>query len=195
MHKTRTLTLSALLAVAASPALAHTGLGDIHGFAHGFMHPISGTDHVLAMVTVGLFAATLAQAMGQRAMWLVPASFVVMMIVGGLLGISGVEVPFVELGIVGSVIVLGATVAIGKPWPLGLAMSMVGLFAVFHGHAHGAEMPGGAGAASYGVGFALATALLHGIGISLGLLLGRYPVATRLAGGAVAAAGLGLLVG
>lgn len=191
MTQARTLTLTAILALAAGPALAHTGVGHTHGFVSGFSHPVGGLDHVLAMVTVGLLAATL----GGRALWLVPASFVGMMVAGGMLGMAGVDVPFVELGIVGSVVMLGAAVALARPWPLALAMAMVGLFAVFHGHAHGAEMPGDAGAASYALGFALATALLHGAGIGLGLLLGRYPTVTRLAGSAVAVAGVGLLLG
>lgn len=191
MSHIRTLSMASLLALAASPALAHTGIGEAHGFIHGFEHPIGGLDHILAMVTVGLLASML----GGRALWLVPMSFVAMMLVGGALGMAGVEVPFVELGIVGSVVVLGAAVAFGRPWPLGLAMALVGVFAVFHGHAHGAEMPGDARAAFYAIGFALATALLHGVGIVVGLAFGRYPVANRLAGGAIAIAGVGLLLG
>ncbi|GGE30270.1 urease accessory protein UreJ [Agaricicola taiwanensis] len=191
MSHIRTFSLAGLLAITASPALAHTGVGGAHGFIHGFEHPIGGLDHILAMVTVGLLASML----GGRALWLVPLSFVGMMIVGGALGMAGVEVPFVELGIVGSVIVLGATVALGRPWPLALAMGLVGIFAIFHGHAHGVEMPLDAGALGYGLGFALATALLHAAGIGLGYFLGRTPVASRLAGSAVALAGVVLLIG
>jgi urease accessory protein len=187
----RSFCLSSLLALVATPALAHSGAGDAHGFIHGFAHPIGGFDHILAMVTVGLLASML----GGRALWLVPLSFVGMMIVGGALGMTGVGLPFVELGILGSVIVLGATVALGRPWSLGLAMALVGVFAVFHGHAHGAEMPAGAGALFYASGFAIATALLHAVGIGTGLILGRWPALSRLAGAGVALAGVALMAG
>ena len=154
--------LAALLAP--SVALAHTGVGEAGGFSHGFMHPIGGVDHVLAMVLVGVFAWQL----GGRALWLVPATFVVVMALGGAVGVGGIELPLVEIGIALSVVVLGAAVAFGVKAPVAAAMAIVGLFAVFHGHAHGAEMPETAAGAAYGLGFMLGTGLLHLVGIGLG---------------------------
>jgi urease accessory protein len=189
--------LATALTLVPGIAFAHTGVGDTHGFAHGLMHPIGGLDHVLAMVGVGLFAARL----GGRALWLVPLAFVTMMAVGGAVGMAGIGLPYVEIGIAASVIVLGLAVALQIDMPLALAMGMVGLFAVFHGHAHGAEMPSDAAGLSYGAGFMAATALLHGAGLALGLTLTRLattPVskmALRLGGGAMALAGVGLLSG
>ncbi|MCK0196073.1 HupE/UreJ family protein [Ancylobacter sp. 6x-1] len=189
--------LAGLFALSPSLAFAHTGVGDTHGFVHGFLHPIGGIDHILAMVAVGIFAANL----GGRALWAVPAAFVTLMAVGGALGMSGIEVPFVEIGIAASVIALGAAVALDwKEWPLGLAMAMVGFFAIFHGHAHGAEMPPDASGAGYAAGFMLATALLHLAGIGIGIAIGRIgenraPHLTRIVGAFVAVAGVGLLTG
>lgn len=187
--------VAAVLTMAASPALAHTGVGATTGMAAGFAHPIGGLDHVLAMVAVGILAA---QMPGKAAM-LVPASFVAMMIVGGLLASAGVAVPFVELGIVGSVVVLGAVIAFGRQLPLTLAMTVVGLFAVFHGHAHGTEMPATASGLAYGIGFVAATALLHAVGIGLSHTIRRAadqvaPMAIRAGGGAIAAAGVVLFI-
>src|SRR5215207_4589987 len=130
------LALAIVVAFVPTVAFAHTGVGTTSGFAHGFMHPLTGIDHILAMVMVGVFAWQL----GGRALWLVPTTFVVIMALGGVLSITGVPVPFVEIGIALSVIVLGAVVALGIKAPVAVAMSVVGLFAVFHGHAHGAEM-------------------------------------------------------
>ncbi len=184
------------LAALPTAALAHTGVGDTAGFAHGFLHPVGGLDHVLAMLAVGVLAALL----GGRALLLVPLSFVAMMAVGFLLGIGGVALPLVELGIALSVIVIGGAAAWGGRLPLAAAMSLVGVFAVFHGHAHGAEMPADATGLAYALGFVAATALLHlaGIGLALGAtrLAGRFgrPLA-RLAGGLVALGGVGLLAG
>jgi urease accessory protein len=180
------LGLATLLSLASAPAFAHAGAGTASDFTHGFMHPLGGLDHVLAMVTVGLFAALL----GARALWAVPMSFVGMMVVGGTLGFLGVAVPAVEIGILASIIVLGTMVALGKPLPVLAAMGLVGVFAVFHGYTHGAEMPMEAGALTYGLGFALATAMLHATGIFAGLSLRGHRAITRVAGGAVAAAGL-----
>lgn len=181
------------LAGAASPALAHTGVGATHGFIHGFMHPVGGLDHVLAMVAVGLFAAHL----GGRALWAVPAAFVALMAVGGALGMNGVEVPHVETGIALSVVVFGVILAAGLTLPVGLAAGLVGFFAIFHGHAHGAELPDGASGAAYAVGFMIATAALHAAGIVLGLGAARLASArvVRIGGAAMAAAGVGLLAG
>ncbi|MFO0991087.1 MAG: HupE/UreJ family protein [Hyphomicrobiales bacterium] len=185
-----------ILLITAAAAEAHTGIGSTMGFAHGFGHPFSGLDHILAMVAVGLFAANL----GGRTLWLVPLSFVSMMAVGGALGITGVDLPFVEIGIAASVIVLGLAVAMQWNLPVAGAMALVGFFALFHGHAHGAEMPADASGLAYGVGFVLATAILHVIGIGLGLGIGLLAKATSKralqAGGAVMSiAGAAMLTG
>ena len=176
-------------------ALAHTGVGDTSGFAHGFWHPIGGLDHVLAMVAVGAFAARL----GGRALWIVPTAFVAMMAVGGLAGMEGIQLPFVETGIALSVVVLGLVVAFRWKLPVAAASALVGLFAIFHGHAHGSEMPIDASGLAYAVGFMLATASLHVAGIGLGLAVGRIGARSRLAlqasGGAMALAGVALLSG
>ena len=124
----------AVLAASSTVASAHMGVGHADGLAHGFWHPLSGIDHVLAMVMVGLFAAQL----GGRALWLVPAAFVAVMAIGGAVGFAGLPVPFVELGIGLSIVVLGAAVALGFKTVVAAAMALVGFFAVFHGHAHGA---------------------------------------------------------
>ena len=192
--------LRALLALALialpTAAFAHPGhVGDA-GLIHGFMHPVGGIDHILAMVAVGVFAFVL----GGRALFLVPLSFVGMMAVGFLLGVSGIGLPFVELGIALSSIVIGAAAAWGKPMPVAAAMSLAGVFAIFHGHAHGAEMPADAAGFEYALGFIAATALLHlaGIGAAMGVgkLSARFgkPVA-QVAGAAFALGGVGVLAG
>jgi urease accessory protein len=176
MRSTSTrLLIAALASIVPGVAWAHVGVGETSGFAHGFFHPITGIDHVLAMVAVGMFAANL----GGRALW---------------------AVPFVETGIAVSVIVLGAAVALRWKWPVVGAMALVGVFAIFHGHAHGAEMPVDASGLEYAAGFMIATALLHvaGIGIGLGLTKVGQQYAPRLAqagGGGMALAGIGLLAG
>ena len=189
--------IAAALALVPTAALAHSGLGHVHGFhgfVQGFAHPIGGIDHVLAMVTVGVFAWQL----GGRALWLLPATFVLVMAAGGAIGIAGVELPSVEFGIAASVIVLGAIVALKFKAPLAVAIGVVGAFAVFHGHAHGTEMPPDALGAAYAAGFLLATALLHAGGIALGFGIGRIGesisrYAFRLGGALVALAGVALL--
>lgn len=180
--------------LAPAAAFAHAGHGEHSGFIHGFMHPIGGLDHILAMVTVGI----LAYQIGGRALWLVPASFVAVMAAGGLLGAAGVSFYFVEPGIAASVVVLGAIVALALKPPVAVAMGLVALFAVFHGFAHGVEAPLGDSAAAYGAGFMLATALLHAAGIAAGMLVGRLSetqgqLGYRLAGSAVALTGLVIL--
>lgn len=157
------------------------------GLTAGFAHPMSGLDHVLAMVAVGLWAAQL----GGRALWLVPGAFVAMMLAGGALGLSGIGLPAVETGVAGSVLLLGLLVAFGVRAPLGISMALVGGFALLHGHAHGSEMPAGAGAL-YVLGFTAATAFLHAIGAAIGLTCGaRW--ALRWGGVGIAAAGVVLL--
>ena len=185
--------LTAALFFAAAPALAHTGAGTMHGFAAGFAHPLFGADHVLAMVAVGAWAALA----GGRALWAWPAAFVAMMIAGALAGMTGAELPIMEAGIALSVLMLGLAVALRAPLHLAAGALVCGVFAVFHGFAHGAELPAGDGAATYVAGFALATALLHAAGLTIGLGLAhaRTPWLPRLTGGAVAAAGLVMLVG
>lgn len=183
------LILSASFGMMAAPALAHTGGVGASGLAAGFAHPLGGADHVLAMMTVGLLASML----GGRALWVVPATFVLMMLVGGALGLSGITVPAVEIGILASIVVLGGAVATGRPWRVGTAAVFVGAFAVFHGHAHGVEMPAAASAVAYSLGFAIATALLHGAGIVVGTTFFK-PRMARLAGAATAVAGLALFL-
>ena len=188
--------LLSLAAALPTAAFAHTGAGGAGGFARGLFHPLGGADHVLAMVAVGLFAAQLRG----RALWLVPAAFVATMAAGGALGAAGVAIPHVETGIALSVLVLGAAIAFGLSVPVAGAMMLVGFFAIFHGHAHGAEMPAAASGLAYGAGFVLATAALHAAGATFGLGLGRSqaPAALRLrraVGGGAALAGAGLLAG
>ncbi len=177
-------------------AFAHTGAGATSGFMHGFSHPISGLDHLLATIMVGVLAWQLRS----RAVWLVPATFVAVIAAGGALGVAGVDVPYVEAGIALSVIVLGAAVALGIKAPTAAAVAVVGMFAVFHGHAHGVEMPEGAGGLAYALGFILATAILHAAGVGFGFLIGRAGAAygsliVRGAGALGAAAGIGILTG
>lgn len=150
--------------VTPTAAFAHTGnsMAHLHGVAQGFMHPVTGADHVMAMFSVGM----LAYVIGGRALWLVPAAFVSMMAFGGALAMAGVNLPFVELGIGLSVVGIGAAAALGKTLSLSAAMALVGTFAVFHGLAHGAEMPADASGLSYALGFMTATAALHAIGIA-----------------------------
>jgi urease accessory protein len=196
----RSLMLGSVTAIAAVlvPAIAwaHVGVGSTSGFSHGFWHPIGGIDHVLAMVAVGMFAANL----GGRALWAVPLTFVSLMAVGGLLGIDKVEIPYVEVGIALSVIVLGLVVALQVQWPVAAAMALVGVFAIFHGHAHGEEMPVDASGAAYAAGFMIATALLHIAGIALGIALQSigstyWHRTAQLSGGAMALAGIAILTG
>jgi urease accessory protein len=180
--------LVVLAAVSAAPALAHTGDGLSGGFIGGFGHPLFGPDHVAAMVAVGLWGAFL----GPPAIWLLPIVFPLVMALGGVLGILGVPLPGVEIGIAASAIVLGLMVALAAQPPLVIAAVLVGAFAIFHGHAHGAELPPGANVVAFSIGFVVATGLLHLAGISFGLL-SRWPagrIAVRAAGGAIALAGV-----
>ena len=187
----RTGLTTAALTLIPTAAFAHPGIGDAHGFVAGFAHPLGGLDHILAMVTVGIFAWQL----GGRALWLVPATFVLAMAAGGALGMAGVPVPFAEVGIAASVIVLGAVVAFARKAPVAI-VGLVGVFAMFHGHAHGTEMPLDASGGTYAAGFLLATALLHAAGIALGFAIGRIAhgrAAYQLGGSLVALAGVAIL--
>jgi len=194
MRRTANVTIATvcLLALACVPAFAHTGSSS-GGFVGGFSHPLFGPDHVVAMVAVGLWGAFL----GPPAIFILPVVFPLVMAVGGVLGILGVPLPGVEIGIAISAIVLGAMVALAARPPLWVAAVLVGAFAIFHGHAHGAELPPGTDAVAFSVGFVVATGLLHLTGIAFGLLA-RWPAgrfAVRAAGGAIALAGVAFLRG
>jgi len=178
-----------ILLASASPALAHNGHG-ANGLLQGFVHPLGGLDHMLAMVTVGLYAAML----GGRALWFVPAAFLGAMALGGALGAADYGLPYTETGIAVSVIVLGLAVALRINLPTLAGMALAGLFAIFHGHTHGAEMPGTISGYEYAAGFLLATALLHATGIAIGLVAARAaPRLAQAAGAAIAVAGIALL--
>ena len=180
------------LAVAAGPALAHTGAGAVHGFGAGFTHPLLGLDHVLAMVAVGLWAGVA----GGRARWAYPLAFVSVMVLAGAAGMAGLALPGVETGIAVSLVVLGAAGAANLVPPVAAGALACGAFAIFHGYAHGAELPEDAGAVAYAAGFVIATAALHGAGLALATAFAsRAPLLTRLAGGGIALAGLALLAG
>jgi urease accessory protein len=169
-------------------ACAHVEGGQAAGFLTGLQHPWSGFDHVLAMIAVGLWGAQL----GSPALWLLPIAFPMMMAVGAMMGLVGIPVPGVEVGIALSAIVLGSMI-LGEVRPkLALAIAMVGIFAIFHGHAHGTELPEGQSGLLYSMGFVIATGCLHGLGVALGLVngmpLGR--LALRGAGTFIAAMGM-----
>jgi urease accessory protein len=174
-------------------AAGHTGIGTPAGFGSGLGHPLGGADHLLAMIAVGLWAAQL----GGRAVLVVPAAFVTLMTVGGMLAVSGIHVPYVEQGVAASVLILGMLIAAALRFPLAVSGLVVGLFAVFHGHAHGAEMPPGGDALPYGLGFALTTALLHAVGIGCATVLRAVHSerAIRMAGGAIVLGGVYLTLG
>lgn len=169
-------------------AFAHPQAGEAKGFLTGVKHPISGLDHVLAMVAVGLWGAQL----GAPAIWLLPVAFPMVMALGGMLGLMGVPLPGVEYGIAASAILLGAAVLFEVRPPLALAAVLVGVFALFHGHAHGTELPPGESGMLYSIGFVIATGCLHGLGISIGIIH-RWMWGQRLlrvAGALVAAGGV-----
>ena len=190
--RTALAVLTTVVLLAASPAAAHTG-GAAGGFVGGLAHPVFGPDHVVAMVAVGLWGAFL----GAPAIWTLPVLFPLVMAFGGVLGIMGVPIPAVETGIAASAVVLGLMVALKARPPLWIAGVLVGAFAIFHGHAHGAELPAGTDAVAYSAGFVIATGLLHLFGIAFGLLA-RWPagpIAVQTAGGAIALAGIVFLAG
>ena len=167
---------------------AHVGFGQTGGLLNGLGHPIGGLDHVLAMVAVGLWAAQ----RGGRALWLVPSTFLVAMTFGGVLGAIGLSVPFVEQGVVISVVGLGVLIAVAAQLPVLASAIVIGAFALFHGHIHGAEMPLNASALAYGTGFLATTALLHGMGVATVLFtsaLGERRF-VRVAGGTIALCGV-----
>jgi urease accessory protein len=189
----RILLVLVSLMLGASPALAHVGHGATASFAAGVAHPLSGLDHIAVMLAVGLWAAL----KGGRALWVWPAAFVGVMLTGGALGMAHVPVPFVEPGILASVVALGLLVALAVDLPLWAGALVIGVFAVFHGHAHGTEVAENIGGIEYMVGFALATATLHALGIGFALLMHRVHARAviRVAGAACLLVGAGLYAG
>lgn len=185
--------LAAALLLVALPAWAHEGGGQAAGFLSGMLHPISGLDHVLAMVAVGLWGAQL----GAPAIWLLPVAFPLVMAFGGFLGLIGVALPGVEIGIAASAVLLGAAVMSERRVSLYAAAALVAFFAIFHGHAHGTELPPGQSGLLYSLGFVVATGCLHAIGIAAGAAH-RWPTGKlmlRIAGGGVSLGGLYFLWG
>lgn len=183
-----------LASLAATPALAHVGAGATSGFALGFAHPLLGPDHLLAMVGVGLWAGLV----GGSALWVWPAAFIGVMIAGGVMGMTDVPLSFVEPAILASVIAVGAAVALAARAPVWLGALVVGGFAMFHGHAHGTEIPETAAGFDYLAGFALATAILLGVGAAITIVPARFRVSSvlvRSLGAGVAFAGAALAVG
>ena len=156
-------------------ANAHTGVGDTNGFLHGLSHPIGGLDHILAMVAVGLWAAQI----GGRALWLIPSAFVLAMSGSSILGHFGLALPGVEQGILASDFVFGLLILFAARLPLAISMGIVGVLAIFHGYAHGAEMPETVSGLTYGMGFILSTAILHSIGIGIGLSIDKLESSLR----------------
>ncbi|NVD39480.1 HupE/UreJ family protein [Ensifer sp. HO-A22] len=189
----RILIAAAALMASAAPAFAHLNPQEHGSFAAGFSHPLFGLDHILVMVAVGLWAAQI----GGRALWVVPTAFVAMMAVGFALATAGIDLPFVEPAILASVVALGLLVAMAVRLDAAGSATVVGLFALFHGHAHGGEL-GSAGALSFAIGFMIATAALHAAGIGLGVMLGRLSgggTLARVLGGITALAGTALIFG
>ena len=185
------LVLALLLALVPQLATAHVERGQVAGFVDGVDHPWSGLDHVLAMIAVGLWGAQL----GTPALWVLPVAFPMVMACGAMMGLLGIPLPGIEVGIASSAILLGGMVAAEFRPRLGFAAVVVGFFAIFHGHAHGTELPPGQSGILYSIGFVVATGLLHLSGIAIGLIhrwsWGR--VALRVAGSLVAIAGFGFL--
>lgn len=175
-------------------AWAHVGQGDVGGgFVAGIAHPVLGLDHVVAMIAVGMWGAQL----GAPAIWVLPVTFPLVMALGGALGALGVPIPGIEIGIAVSAIALGAMVLLAARPPLWIAALLVAVFAVFHGHAHGAELPESVNVIAYSIGFVVATGALHALGILIGVIH-RWPAgakALRAGGGVIAAFGLYFLAG
>ncbi|WP_415184065.1 HupE/UreJ family protein [Phaeovulum sp.] len=180
-------------AMLADPSFAHTGEGYSGGLVSGFTHPILGWDHVAAMVAVGLWGAFL----GAPAIWVLPVVFPLVMALGAVIGILGIPVPAIETGIAMSAIVLGLMIVFAVKLPLWLSALLVGVFAIFHGYAHGTELPVASNAFAFAIGFVVATGLLHLIGIAFGLLVKRPGgrIAIRGAGGLISLAGVAFLTG
>lgn len=190
--------LAVMIAVIVAGAAEAHSLGvAAAGFSAGLAHPLVGLDHLLAMIAVGLWAVQIAERTERAAaLWLVPGAFVAMMAAGGVVAMAGVPMAQVELGILGSLVVLGLLIALAPHWPVWAGVAMAGAVALFHGHAHGAEAPQAASETLYAAGFIVTTIFLHGVGISLGLVLrdGRTGLAARSGGAGIAAAGLALYI-
>ncbi len=182
-----------LLVLGVTPVFAHPGHGLTDSFAAGVAHPLSGLDHIAVMVAVGLWAAL----KGGRALWVWPAAFVGVMLIGGVLGMMHVALPFVEPGILASVVVLGLMVALAVDLPVWAGATIVAVFALLHGHAHGTEVAENVGGIEYMAGFTLATAMLHGVGIGFAQLMARAQLRPliRVAGVACVLIGAGLYAG
>jgi urease accessory protein len=195
MHQLSRIWIVAIIFLTSStlPTLAHTGEGISGGFLSGLTHPIFGWDHVVAMVAVGLWGAVL----GRPAIWILPIVFPLVMAFGAALGVAGVPVPYIETGIALSGVVLGLLIVFLIKAPIPVAAVLVGLFAIFHGHAHGTELPEAANPIAYAVGFVIATGLLHLAGILFGTLMGSEigKWAVRAGGAIIALVGAAFLVG
>lgn len=192
-RRASTLALGLSLTLLSFAAHAHVGEGIDSGFESGFWHPILGWDHVVAMVAVGLWGAFL----GRPAIFILPVVFPLVMAIGGALGIMGMPLPYVEAGIALSGVVLGLLIAFAMKAPLWVAAVIVGVFAIFHGHAHGTEFPTEFDATGYAIGFVIGTGLLHMVGIAFGALVGSEigKVAVRAVGALIAAVGAAYLFG
>lgn len=189
----RLLALITLLVLGTSPAFAHVGAGSTASFFAGFGHPLSGLDHITVMVAVGLWAAL----KGGKALWVWPAAFVGVMLAGGALGMAHVDLPFVEPAILASVVALGLLVALAVDLPVAVGAVIIGGFALFHGHAHGAEVGETIGGLEYMAGFAIATAALHAAGIGFAVVAARNSLRplVRVAGAVCVVIGAGLIGG
>jgi urease accessory protein len=172
----RLVPIAALLMLAAGPAIAHVGHGSTASFAAGLGHPLGGLDHVTVMVLVGLWAGL----KGGRALWVWPATFVGVMLIGGILGMENVQLPFVDPAILASVVALALLVALAVDLPVSVGAGILALFALFHGHAHGTEVAGTLNGVEYMAGFALATAALHLAGIGFALTMTHYSLRTAV---------------
>jgi urease accessory protein len=187
-HYVRGIAIAAFTVGFSQMAEAHLRKGEASGFLSGVRHPISGLDHVLAMISVGLWGAQ----MGSPAIWVLPVAFPMVMALGGLAGLLGIPLPGTEYGIAASMILLGSVVLFAWKPPLWLAVLLVSIFAIFHGHAHGTELPPGQNGLLYSMGFVCATGCLHGIGVSIGIIH-RWSwgqICLRLSGAFVAAMGV-----
>jgi urease accessory protein len=175
LRSSKPLPIAAMAFLLAQPALAHEQAGVGGGLASGLLHPLTGADHLIAMVAVGIWGAQL----GAPAIWVLPITFPLVMAIGGVLGILHLPLPVPEMVIALSALVLGGAVALRLKLPFAAAAVVVAVFAIFHGHAHGAELPGSANPLAYGIGFVLATGLLHLCGILIGTLT-RWPTGERV---------------
>ncbi len=182
-----------LLVLVTTSTQAHTDQVTTGGFLAGYLHPLTGLDHMLAMVAVGIWGA----ALGRPLIWALPVAFPLLMVVGGVLGILGVPLPYVEPGIALSVVVLGLAILSAWQAPVGIAVAIVAAFGLLHGFAHGTELPGSAAPAAYSAGFVVSTGLLHLAGIAIGTLrsLPHGSSMLRASGGLIATTGVWILLG